>query len=720
MGQKRVGKYVLLDKVGEGAMGEVYKAHDPILNRYVAIKTIAESRDADPELRQRFLREAQSAAQLNHPNITTVFDMGEDQGKVFMCMELLEGIDLKDLIRARTRISLQQKLHVMEQVCNGLSFAHSKGIVHRDLKPGNIHILPGGQVKVMDFGLARLASSDMTRTGMIMGTPDYMSPEQVQAQPVDVRSDVFSLGAVFYELLTQRKPFHAESIHATMFKVVQGKREPMILGSELPAGLTQLLDKALAKDAKERFQNAGEMRDALRSVINELGQTSEANSGETADLIETLMLERPRDQVPVQPISRASSAPSAQVNPPSSRRTVRKTQPRDSRRSPRVLAVGAAAVCLVIVAGLMLLRSSPDSSSATTGPPVSEGSRELEMARQSLDDRDYQGAVRRADLVLERKPGNSEALAIRNEAQSTLEELEAAVREARALLDAGNSERAANKLALALSIDASHPLATELAAQLESTLIAQAEGARAQRDDEQKAEQQAEQQAQADAARAEHQQVSFQWGELRGQAQSQIEEIGRQASYQAALSLEGEAQRLTEAGNYSSAARAYRQAIANLQAATEEVARGRREREAEAEMAAAATPRTSPPRPEASPPPSAPSSVSVQEMDEQRIREVIAEWERAIETEDIALYRSVKPNLSGEDEKRLKASFQAVTSQQVEIAITMIDVQGDRATVRLAREDEIEANGRRHSNAIDQTLAFSKQSGRWVIVEIGR
>jgi serine/threonine-protein kinase len=206
MAEKRISKFVLVEKIGEGAMGEVYKARDPVLNRYVAIKTITESRDADPEFRRRFLREAQSAAQLNHPNIITLFDMGEEQGKVFMCMELLDGVDLKDLMRSK-KLTLLQKLHVMEQVCDALAFAHSKEIVHRDLKPGNIHIQSDGKVKVMDFGLARLASSDITRTGLVMGTPDYMSPEQVQGQKVDVRSDVFSLGALFYEMFTEQNLF---------------------------------------------------------------------------------------------------------------------------------------------------------------------------------------------------------------------------------------------------------------------------------------------------------------------------------------------------------------------------------------------------------------------------------------------------------------------------------------------------------------------------------
>ena len=160
---EKIGKYKILEEIGQGAMGVVYKAHDPILNWHVAIKTISASLGADDDLRKRFHREAQAAARLNHNNIITVFDFGEEHGKIYMAMELLEGTDLKDVMATGQLPTLNDKLAVMEQILDGLAFAHAKEVVHRDLKPGNIHIQPGGQVKIMDFGLARLSSSDMTR-----------------------------------------------------------------------------------------------------------------------------------------------------------------------------------------------------------------------------------------------------------------------------------------------------------------------------------------------------------------------------------------------------------------------------------------------------------------------------------------------------------------------------------------------------------------------------
>ena len=265
---EQIGKYKILEKIGQGAMGEVYKAHDPVLNRFVAVKTISADLGADDMLRKRFQREAQSAARLNHPNIITVYDYGEEQGKIYMAMELLEGSDLKQAIAARALPDLAGRLAIMEQICDGLAFAHAHEIVHRDLKPANIHLLADGQVKIMDFGLARLGGSEMTRTGMVMGTPHYMSPEQVRGERADARSDVFALGCVFYELLTYRKPFDADSMHSVLFKVMQEEPPPVHdLAPGIPAVLAQVVERAMAKDATQRFQNAGEFRSALHRAM---------------------------------------------------------------------------------------------------------------------------------------------------------------------------------------------------------------------------------------------------------------------------------------------------------------------------------------------------------------------------------------------------------------------------------------------------------------------
>jgi serine/threonine-protein kinase len=248
-------------------MGEVHEARDPVIGRHVAIKTISAEAGYEDTLRQRFEREAQSAGSLSHPNIVTVFDFGEAEGQLFIVMELLKGRDLKDIIASREPLTLGARLALMEQICDGLAFAHARQVVHRDLKPANMQVLPDGTVKIMDFGLARASSSNLTHMGAVLGTPHYMSPEQVRGETVDARSDVFSLGVVFYELLSGRKPFDADSLPSVLFQVLNEAPEPVrdrVPG--LPVGLAAVLDRALAKEPAQRFAHAGEMREALRAV----------------------------------------------------------------------------------------------------------------------------------------------------------------------------------------------------------------------------------------------------------------------------------------------------------------------------------------------------------------------------------------------------------------------------------------------------------------------
>jgi eukaryotic-like serine/threonine-protein kinase len=205
---QKIGKYNILERIGRGGMGTVYKAHDPILDRTVALKVISNDVDVTDELRARFFREAQACARLSHPNIVTVYDMGEEGGRLYTVMELLQGQELRQVIAQRQALSLEGNFAVMIQVCDGLHYAHQKGIVHRDIKPGNIILLKNGLAKVLDFGIAHVASAEgaLTRTGLIMGTLRYISPEQARGR-VDHRSDMFSLGAVFYEFLTYRPAF---------------------------------------------------------------------------------------------------------------------------------------------------------------------------------------------------------------------------------------------------------------------------------------------------------------------------------------------------------------------------------------------------------------------------------------------------------------------------------------------------------------------------------
>ena len=785
MATKQVGKYTVVEKVGEGAMGEVYKAHDPTLHRYVAIKTINQANDADPDHRKRFLREARSAAQLIHPNIVTVFDFGEDQGRFYMAMELLEGADLKNMIRKSNPLPLSEKLRIMEQICEGVGHAHAKGIVHRDLKPGNVHVQPDGQVKILDFGLARVASSDITKTGLVMGTPNYMSPEQVQAQDVDSRSDVFSLGAVFYELLSNHKPFEADSMHATLYKVAQAEREPITKYTpNLPFPIIRILDTALSKDPGERQQNAYELLGALREIRERLGSALDADDIWGADQMETMVeTPPPRNSKEASPKSQMSApaVPPPQVTPslePVSKGTLRPAQFSASRSW--VTYVGAA-VALVAVVGLGYYYFSSQQAQEVGGGAGDEGASVLaetmatsriEGAQQSLEAKEFESAIAIAEDILESEPNHEEALRIRNEAQGTLDQLSDALEEAGALMASGQAKPAARALAVALAIDPSHPRATDLSNRLSGQFRQEAE--KAQRDAEQSRQaaatagasslgnfkqgsqllsqgnEQFERQEFALATqkflgsrdfferarnekgqtvarrarteaegRAQWQRTEERWKQLRAETSS--DDVARQPAYQSALSLEDEAMQLATQGRYTEAAGAYQQAMNQILEAKEQALSEREARQAEAARKAQIAESLPPPTPEPELETTPPSTGSIpqEELDANAIRAVISTWVRAIETEDIALYRRAKPNLSGEDEGRLRASFKAVESHQVEISVRSIDVQGARATVRIMRSDTIVANGSRHSNQLEQTLTFSKESGEWTILNIG-
>ncbi len=237
MERERIGKYEIVGELGRGTMGEVYKARDAVLNRFVALKTLTARVAPGDETLQRFHREAQAAALLNHPNIVTVHDFGEEGGLLYMAMELLEGTDLRDAIDCELLKTLDEKLDVMDGVLAALDYAHAKGVVHRDVKPANIHLGPGRQVKIMDFGLARVSTSEMTQEGIVLGTPNYMSPEQALGDKVDGRSDLFSTGAVLYELLTGHKPFEADSTPSVLFQVVHRQAPPVRRWApEVPTG----------------------------------------------------------------------------------------------------------------------------------------------------------------------------------------------------------------------------------------------------------------------------------------------------------------------------------------------------------------------------------------------------------------------------------------------------------------------------------------------------
>src|SRR5260221_1984768 len=241
----RFGRYEILGKLGEGAMGVVHRAHDHSLGRVVALKMLSAELGGDEELQVRFAREAEAIGRLSHPNIVSVFDLGEQEGHLYMAMELLEGEDLRALMERKVEVPLPDRVRIMAQICDGLGYAHSRGVFHRDVKPANIVVTTAGKVKVLDFGLARITSREtITRVGIILGTPDYMSPEQATGKAIDQRTDIFSAGAVFYEFLCHEKPFQGKTLHGVLFQIISDEPDALLtLNPELPPRLAAILHR---------------------------------------------------------------------------------------------------------------------------------------------------------------------------------------------------------------------------------------------------------------------------------------------------------------------------------------------------------------------------------------------------------------------------------------------------------------------------------------------
>ena len=261
---EKIGKYTIHGEIGKGGMGIVYRGSDPYIGRTVAIKTvrldILSQESGRDEALKRFLREAQAAGNLSHPNIVTIYDVGEHEGLIYIAMEYIDGSSLESLLRQGREFTLEEIGRLFGQIASALDYAHGQGIIHRDIKPANILVGRDLKVAIVDFGIARTSASTMTQTGMLMGTPRYMSPEQIAGKQVDSRSDIFSLGAILYELLTRRNPFEGESITTVIYKIMHAELPPLSdFNKHLPPGLERVVRKALARDADRRYATCGEL-----------------------------------------------------------------------------------------------------------------------------------------------------------------------------------------------------------------------------------------------------------------------------------------------------------------------------------------------------------------------------------------------------------------------------------------------------------------------------
>jgi eukaryotic-like serine/threonine-protein kinase len=272
----KIGRYEIIERVGRGGMGAVYRGRDGVLDREVAIKVMSADFAADESSRPRFYREARAAAKLQHRNIVTIFEFGEEDETPFIVMEFLRGEDLSKRVRHEPPLTLEEKIDVLAELCTGLHFAHEQGVVHRDVKPANIWLVPDGSVKLLDFGIAKFSSSTMTRQGSVFGSIAYMSPEQVDGTDVDGRADIFAAGVVLYELLTGRKPFVGDSPTAVLARIMDDQPASTAdLPADVPRPLVAALMKALEKDREKRYRHAGDMGADLRMVRSALTGTGD-------------------------------------------------------------------------------------------------------------------------------------------------------------------------------------------------------------------------------------------------------------------------------------------------------------------------------------------------------------------------------------------------------------------------------------------------------------
>jgi serine/threonine protein kinase len=326
---EKIGKYEVVEKIGVGGFGTVYKGRDPFIKRTVAIKTCQSD---DEEIKKRFFREAELSGNLHHRNITTIYDFGVEAGIPFIVQEYLTGEDLDKKIKRGEFTPVTRKIEILMDIAEGLSYAHESGIIHRDMKPSNVRILEDGSVKIMDFGIAKSfqSESNLTQTGITLGTAAYLAPEQIRGENVDPRTDIFSLGVLSYELFAGQKPFRGEHISTVLFKILNEKPDPVSrAGLQLPPALERAIYRAMDKDPSNRYGRIEEFRRDLASVLKELkgADTTEAARQPARDSTTVPSLPKPVPPIPSATVGINVTPPSGMLARASSRRPAAETTP---------------------------------------------------------------------------------------------------------------------------------------------------------------------------------------------------------------------------------------------------------------------------------------------------------------------------------------------------------------------------------------------------------
>ncbi|MEO6445484.1 MAG: serine/threonine-protein kinase [Gemmatimonadaceae bacterium] len=657
-----IGKYQILNLVGEGAMGTVYRARDPVLNRNVAVKVMSDAIARDGELRDRFMREAQAAGSLQHPNVVTIYDFGEFEGHLFIAMEYVEGVDLEQIIAEKRLISLDERLGIIVDVLVGLSYAHKHGVVHRDIKPANIRVNEEGRAKIMDFGIAHLDNAKMTRTGVMMGTPNYMAPEQVTGDRITAATDIFSVGAVLYEMLTGGKAFAGESLHSVLFKVVSEEPRPLeVVAPALPALLTDVLRRALAKNPADRYQEAI----AMASDLNGVRALAANTPSKSATLSLSTTLSRKAAPVVATPGAAAPAVPTAVAAAP--------VAPASSRpRTQTVLAVAIPAIAVVAVLAWSAMR--PASPPATTD---SSGA-------------NAPAIVATADTAV---PASGTL------GNGTVDSLSPSA-------VAPSSAGAAVAAAASAERDASAREASAREAELVRTVRSTAVAQRA------RASQRGAPEAQLSRGDTQIRRADVLAGQ--GRHAEAVQQIN------GAVAIWNEAERnAVRARAAAAAAESTRLAAAAPTAPVAPVPLAATQQPARRESTPPPVVATPPERvAEASANAAASAAVSAAATEAQ-LTQLIADYARAIESRDVARIRDVYPAITSEQSQRFEQFFRAVRSVRAVLAGARPDITGTTATSRVTGTYEfVEQSGSTKLQTVVFNVSFRRDGTRWRIAGV--
>ena len=712
-----IAHYRIVGKLGAGGMGVVYSAEDTRLGRLVAIKFVSAGLAGDRNAVERFRIEARAASALNHANICTIHDFGEHEGLPFIAMELMKGRTLRERLDSGP-LKIPQVVDLGIQIADALAAAHSEGIIHRDIKPANLFLTERGPVKILDFGLAKLmprrissegtaavtsrGSDQLTTLGATLGTVSYMSPEQAAGEDLDGRTDIFSLGIVLYECATGRPPFSGKTAAVVLSAILnRAPVAPSIVSPDTPPRLEEVINNCLEKDRELRYQAAADLRADLKRVKRDLDSAQSRSTRGVED-----QAEDQKGLTPAGTSRRHGVTPGVPPTP----------GPAGTYRRGALI-VGGVVLSVALAIASYWLWSRPtmqeglrDASQDAGGAgAISEEAvrGRLELAAARLAAGDPRAALVSADDVLQAVPNHAAASDIRDRAQAQIARLDAALARTRRSLAAGDAAGAAKALEEARAITRTAPEIADLSAQLVAQFTGQAEAAR------QSARPPRSPALPAPPGR----------GEAAASASAQAAEQTRLLEPAAARAETGLAPVRTEPPVAIEPAPAGAQPTPSGPAERSvEVAARRPASAAAAPADRPADPTRSPAQAAAAPvaPPRAPDVAAPStEDDDAAIRRVVATYARAIETKSVALFRTAKPNLSAEEERRLTAAFSG-PSQRVDVTILSIERRGDRASIRLNRRDTIDAAGRQRTAESRQTMTLTRARNGWVIDEIGQ